>query len=472
MSYFELHEPAPLAADRHRHHPDEHVRVVGSLLVGLAALLALLPFLLALACLCILFFELALPHVNAILHHALVRCLLTSYDAHQPEVMDVAVAVLHAHPVGIGSSDGHQAAQHGQVHRHGNAFQRLLQTDGKIPHIDLHACLLGHSLRIGHLLRRNAQFERLHNRLHHLRHALGLLLAGRVNHAPELHLRQSEAGHHLHQQRLAVVADGTQVHRQLVELHVALALGRLTTVPAPPLLNDRCVGNALETQLGIELSGRRLRFQLTFNGLSFQLVSNGLSLELVGNPSRFGFVGHLEQRLVHILRVVSRHHVDAAAHILHGLVRLEARHLLHQRLSLVGGHARRQFHEHVRTSSYALLDEQHLQGRCLQQTRLDLLRVTLLVEVQHQAVQRLHGIRNRPVVVLELGAMRSPHGQAMLQLLVALLDALAHLLEPRLPAHLLPILLRGWGAWGAMIRAHASEILVCISFFVHMDLMF
>lgn len=48
----------------------------------------------------------------------------------------------------------------------------------------------------------------------------------------------------------------------------------------------------------------------------------------------------------------------------------------------------------------------------------------------------------------------------MLQLLVSLLDAFAHLLEPRLLAHLLPIRFGGWGAGRSMILTHTGEMSV------------
>ena len=70
--------------DSYRYHANQHMRVFGSLLVGFAAFLALLPFLFALASQGIFLVELAFPDVNGILTNALVRCLLTSDNRHQP----------------------------------------------------------------------------------------------------------------------------------------------------------------------------------------------------------------------------------------------------------------------------------------------------------------------------------------------------------------------------------------------------
>ena len=118
---------------RHGHHPDQHLRVVGSLLVCLAALLALLPFLLTLACQGILFIELTLPHIDRILTHTLTRSLIATHDGHQPQVLPVAVTIFHPHPVGVGSRDGQHRAEHRYMHRRWNTHERFLQAHGKKP---------------------------------------------------------------------------------------------------------------------------------------------------------------------------------------------------------------------------------------------------------------------------------------------------------------------------------------------------
>ena len=212
------------ARHRHRHHPYQHPRVVGCLLVGLATLLPFLPLLLALAGNGILLVQLALPHIDGILTHTLVRSLLATDNRHQSQVVLVAVAILHSHPVGVGRGNGKHRAEHRHVHRHGNTHKRLLQPYRQQPDVHFHARLLGHHFRILHLIRRDALLECTHYLLHHLRHALGLLLASRVNHTPQLRFRESEAGHHRHEHLFLIVADGSEIHRQLVQFHVALAL--------------------------------------------------------------------------------------------------------------------------------------------------------------------------------------------------------------------------------------------------------
>ena len=116
-------------ADGYRHDADENMWVFGSLLIGLAAFLALLPFLLTLAGKSVLFVQLTLPEVNSILTNALVRCLFTTDDAHQPEAVDVAVTILNGHLVSVGSCNRHHRTEHRHVHRHRYTNQGFLQTD-------------------------------------------------------------------------------------------------------------------------------------------------------------------------------------------------------------------------------------------------------------------------------------------------------------------------------------------------------
>ena len=94
------------------------MRVIRSFLVGLAALLALLPLLLALAGKSVLLVKLSLPYVDGILHHAFVRSLFATDDAHQSQMLTVAIAVFHLHLVGVGSSKWQHTAQYGHVHRY------------------------------------------------------------------------------------------------------------------------------------------------------------------------------------------------------------------------------------------------------------------------------------------------------------------------------------------------------------------
>ena len=225
------------------------MRIVGRLLVGLAALLALFPLLFALAGKGILINQLTFPDVDGIFHHTLVGGLLTTNDGHQPQMLDVAVAILHLNTVGISPAKRHQSTEHRQVHRDRHTNQRLLQSDGQRTHIHLHANLLGYSLSILDLLGVNAQFESIDDTLHHLRDAFGLLLAGRFHDRFQFRLRQSEVRHHLHQHLFLIVADGSQVYRQLVQFHVALTLLRFASVASPPFLNNRGIRNTLECRL-------------------------------------------------------------------------------------------------------------------------------------------------------------------------------------------------------------------------------
>ena len=100
---------------------------VGSILVGLAPLLALLPLLLALAGKGVFLIELTLPYIDGILHHRFVRSLFTTYNRHQSQVLQVAVAILHHHLVGIGRCNGQHTTEHRHVHRHGHTHQRLFK---------------------------------------------------------------------------------------------------------------------------------------------------------------------------------------------------------------------------------------------------------------------------------------------------------------------------------------------------------
>ena len=215
------------------------MRILGSLLVGFSALLALLPFFFALAGQGILLVKLALPHVNGILDHRFVRGLLAMNDGHQPKMMYIAVAIFHLDTIGVRTANGHDTYQCGHVHRDRYAHQRFFQTDWQCPDIDLHARFLCRRLGILDLVRRNAEFERIQNLLHQLRDPLRRLLTSRVDHRFQFRFRKSEPWHHLHQHLFLIVADGSQVHRQLVQLHVALPLSRLAAIPAPPLCYNR-----------------------------------------------------------------------------------------------------------------------------------------------------------------------------------------------------------------------------------------
>ena len=123
-------EPLQQGGTGHRHgyHADQHLGVFGGFLVGLATFLALLPRFLALACQHVLVVELAFPHVNGILHHTLVRGLLTADYRHQSQVVHVAVAIGGLHLVSIGSSYRQHTTQHRHVHRLRHTHQTLPKT--------------------------------------------------------------------------------------------------------------------------------------------------------------------------------------------------------------------------------------------------------------------------------------------------------------------------------------------------------
>ena len=89
----------------------------------------------------------------------------------------------------------------------------------------------------------------------------------------------------------------------------------------------------------------------------------------------------------------------------------------------------------------------------------------LLVEVQHQSVQRLQGVGYRTVVVLILSALRCPPGQTVLQCLFTILNTFAHLSQPRLTTHLFPILLVGGDGRGTMTSADTSKYIFSFHFF-------
>ena len=184
--------------DRHRYHTNEHLRIIGSLLVGLTAFLTLLPFLLALTGKGILFVELTFPDIDSIFDYRLVRSLLTTDDRHQPQVLQIAVTILHFHLIGICRCNRQDSTEHRHVHRHRHTRKRLLEPDGQRAHIDLYASLSLHRLGILDLIRGDTQLEGTHNLIYQPR-TFGGLLAGRMDDALHLCDRQPESGHHLQQ---------------------------------------------------------------------------------------------------------------------------------------------------------------------------------------------------------------------------------------------------------------------------------
>ena len=84
--------------------------------------------------------------------------------------------------------------------------------------------------------------------------------------------------------------------------------------------------------------------------------------------------------------------------------------------------------------------------------------MAFFIEVHHQSVKRLNGIGNGAMVVLKLCAVRCPHRQSVLQLIITFLYALAHLLKPLLSAHHIPSFSGGRVAGGAVSPANACKV--------------
>ena len=84
----------------------------------------------------------------------------------------------------------------------------------------------------------------------------------------------------------------------------------------------------------------------------------------------------------------------------------------------------------------------------------------LLVKVQHQPGQGAQGVGIGPMIVLELRAMGRPDGQLMLQLLLARLNAAAHLRQPRLAPQGFPLLPCGRHGRGTMSPPDTCKCLI------------
>ena len=232
--------------------------VVGCFLVGLAVLLLLAPGLLALATHGILGIHQALPQVDGHLTHALARGLLAPDDGHQSQLLHVAVAIFHAHLVGIGGRNGHHGTEHGHVHRWGHAHQTLFEAYGELRvqrgqgrcGLGDGGCLgfEGFVDGVGHLGLFGLFRQLVHNLIHQSG-ALRGLFAGRLHHLAQLHVGESEAGHHLHQHVGMVVADGAQVHGQFVQLHIPFARLGLAARALPVFGDDGGVGDAFEGKM-------------------------------------------------------------------------------------------------------------------------------------------------------------------------------------------------------------------------------
>jgi hypothetical protein len=156
--------------------------------------------------------------------------------------------------------------------------------------------------------------------------------------------------------------------------------------------------------------------------------------------------------------MVLRHHIDTPCHILHGSIGCESCSLLHQLLCLFGRHAVGQFYQHVGAAAGRLLNEQQRQWRMLQESLANLIGMAFFIEVHHQSVKRLDGIGYGAVIVAILGTAGRPHWQAMLQLIITFLYALAHLLKPLLSAHHIPSFSGGRVAGGAVSPANACKV--------------
>ena len=175
------------------------------------------------------------------------------------------------------------------------------------------------------------------------------------------------------------------------------------------------------------------------------------------------------------------HHIDAPRNILYSCIGCESRSLFHQFLCRFRCHPFRQLHQHMSTTTNRFFYKQDREGGSkfhsrrsvayplpftfhyslftLQKSKLlhNFIRVSLLVKVQHQSIEWTYGIRNGSMVILKLRAMRCPHRQTMLQLIVTFLYTCTHLCQPRFAAKILPIILRCREARSAVPLADTCE---------------
>ena len=288
--------------------------------------------------------------------------------------------------------------------------------------------------------------------LHEARHVAEACRAGRANQPPHLLLGQPVAGHQPEKQLLVVVADVAQVCRQPMQLVVAFARHRLAARQLEPLGNDALVGKPLERGREVNVGCR----SLLPLGFLFRRWHGAISKHFRNFDCKHSF-------FIHIQRMPLGHHVDAPADILHSPVGLKAYRCRKTLLRLLCRHAPRQADEHMRTPAHRLLHQQHLPLASpvqLQRPGQYLGRMPLLVKVQHQPGQGSQGVGIGPMIVLELRAMGRPDGQLMLQLLLARLNAAAHLRQPRLAPQGFPLLPCGRHGRGTMSPPDTCKCLI------------
>ena len=168
-------------------------------------------------------------------------------------------------------------------------------------------------------------------------------------------------------------------------------------------------------------------------------------------------------------------HIDASGYILYGTVRLETDIIGKACLHFLGRHALRNFYQYMCTSTDGIFHQQNhpfslcLQLQCLFQ---NLCRMTFLVEIQHQALERFDGIRNGSVVVLELGTVRSPDREFRFQLFITVFYPPAHVGQPRFFSQLFPSFAGGGNGRGTVPLTdtgkihHVSFEFVCEYYFI------
>ena len=255
--------------------------------------------------------------------------------------------------------------------------------------------------------------------------------------------------------RRVVVADVAQVARHAENEVVSRSVRGRAAQLLGQRLHEQLIGDALVVgrisrfRLLLLGGGRRGRFRLRDDG--------GCGFRRFGDARQPLFVD--------VQRVVVGHLVDAAAHVLHRGVRLEAHFVRKTPLRLFRAHALRQCHQHVRPPAHRFLHQQHFpSSRPLQLQGLGqyLRRVSFLVKVQHQARQWAQGVRLGPVAVTKPGAMGCPDGQVSFRRVVARLDASAQFGQPRLAAHFSPFFQRGGCHGRAVSPSYTSKCLIVI----------
>ena len=154
------------------------------------------------------------------------------------------------------------------------------------------------------------------------------------------------------------------------------------------------------------------------------------------------------------------HQVDAAAHILHRRIRLEAYIGREAFLGFLGGHAIREGNEYVRTPAHTVFHQEDFPfalflkaKRCFQNFG----GMALLVEVEHEPRKGFQGIGDGAMMVLEQPTVGCPYGEAAFQLFVTSFDEPAELGKRRFSPCFLPLLAGNGKNRCTMPLAHAGK---------------